>query len=63
VTVISAQVVEDPTEGNTGCRIPLVVPFTFVVRHPGFYVVNVVDENGPLTSLELDVRPFTTAEL
>jgi hypothetical protein len=63
VTVISAQVVEDPTEGNTGCRIPLVVPFTFVVRQPGLFVVNIVDENGPLSSLELDVRPFAAAEL
>ena len=64
VQVISAQVVEDPTEGNTGCRIPLIVPFTFVVRRPGLYVVNITDENGPLTSLDLEVRPFvSTADL
>ena len=54
--VFGAQVVEDPTEGNIGCRMPLVVPLTFVARAPGLYVVNITDEEGPLTSLELDVR-------
>ena len=56
--VFAAQLVEDPTEGNTGGRLPLVIPFVFVARQAGIYVVQITDENGPLTSLDLDVRLF-----
>jgi hypothetical protein len=59
--VFGAQVVEDPTEDNVGCRMPLVVPLAFVAREPGLYVVNISDDQGPLTSLELDVRLFIPA--
>ena len=54
--VFGSQLVEDPTEGNIGCRMPLVVPLTFVAWEPGLHVVNITDAAGPLTSLELDVR-------
>ena len=54
--VFGSQLIEDPTEGNTGCRMPLVVPLTFVAGEPGLYVVTIADAEGPLTSLELDVR-------
>lgn len=56
--VFAAQLVEDPTEGNVGGRMPLVVPFVFVARQPGLYTVRIADDAGPLTSLELDVRLF-----
>jgi hypothetical protein len=56
VHVFGSQLIEDPTEGNTGCRMPLIVPLTFVAREPGMYVVNITDAEGPLTSLELEVR-------
>jgi hypothetical protein len=56
--VFGAQVIEDPTEANVGARLPLVVPMTFVARQPGLYVINITDTEGPLTSLELDVRPM-----
>ena len=58
VQVFGAQVIEDPTEDNSGARLPLVVPMTFVARQPGLYVINITDAEGPLTSLELDVRPM-----
>jgi hypothetical protein len=61
--VFGAQVIEDPSEGNSGARIPLVVPMTFVARQPGLYVINITDAEGPLTSLELDVRPMVTQDL
>ncbi len=54
--VFGSQLIEDPTEGNVGCRMPLIVPLTFVAREPGMYVVNITDTEGPLTSLELEVR-------
>ena len=54
--VFGSQLIEDPTEGNTGCRMPLIVPLTFVAREPGMYAVNITDAEGPLTSLELEVR-------
>lgn len=56
--VFGAQLIEDPTEDNGGGRMPLVVPMAFVAREPGTYVVNITDAEGPLTSLELTVRPF-----
>ena len=56
--VFGAQLIEDPTEDNGGGRMPLIVPLAFVAREPGLYVVNITDEEGPLTSLELDVRPY-----
>jgi hypothetical protein len=56
--VFGAQVIEDPTDDNVGCRLPLVVPLTFVAREPGLYIVNITDAEGPLTSLELEVRLF-----
>ena len=56
--VFGAQMIEDPSDGNIGCRMPLVVPLTFVARQPGLYVVTITDAEGPLTSLELDVRQF-----
>lgn len=56
--VFGAQVIEDPSDGNIGCRMPLIVPLTFVAREPGLYVVTITDSEGPLTSLELDVRLF-----
>jgi hypothetical protein len=63
--VFGALVVEDPTEGNVGGRVPMVVPLAFVARQPGTYIVSIADEAGPLTSLELDARlvispPFST---
>ena len=54
--VFGSQLIEDPTEDNIGCRMPLVVPLVFVAREPGMYVVNITDAEGPLTSLELEVR-------
>ena len=56
--VFGAQLIEDPTEDNLGCRMPLLVPLTFVARQPGMHIVNITDSEGPLTSLELDVRLY-----
>lgn len=56
--VFGSQLIEDPTDDNRGGRMPLVVPLVFVAREPGRYVVSITDAEGPLSSLELDVRPF-----
>lgn len=61
--VFGAELVEDPTEGNVGGRLPLVIPFVFVARQPGIYAVQVTDAAGPLTSLDLDVRRFVPPQL
>jgi hypothetical protein len=54
--VFGSQLIEDPTEGNIGCRMPLIVPLTFVAYEPGMFAVTIADADGPLTSLELEVR-------
>src|ERR1041384_3566441 len=51
--VFGSQLIEDPTEDNVGCRMPLVVPLVFVAREPAIYVVTIADADGPLTTLEL----------